>query len=184
MSIPSSFDLENDDGLRRLLYFGAFLLFFMPYFQGLAGLWPLRFGTVQWRFQAAGVMSGILMQPFLGLLLALAVARNTGNKTLSKVIGGVGLLTALVLVVAIGLFVLDALQLKTIVQDAQLLQFKKVMTSALMTMLMALVAFSVLGIIALRAPKGAVKVAPKGTRRPIAEEPPGLLIGQNYTKPE
>jgi hypothetical protein len=183
MSQFSAFDLENDDGLRRILYLSAILLFFMPYFQALAGLWPLQLGALQWRFQATGAMSGILMLPFLGLVLALAVARPLGHKGITRVIGIIAVLTAVVIVGALGLFAMDALQLKKVVRDAQMSAFNKAVFTATCTMLFSMVMFGALGLVALRSPKGSVaKAAPRASRKAAVDEPVGLLIGQNYTK--
>lgn len=183
MSQFSAFDLENDDGLRRLLYLSAFLLFFMPYFQALAGLWPLQLGSLQWRFQATGAMSGILMLPFLGLVLALAVARPLGHKGVSRLVGIIAALTAVGIVAAIGLFAMDALQLKKVIRDAQMSAFNKAVLTATSTMLFSLVTFSVLALVSFRAPKGStVKSSPKSSKKAAVDENVGLLIGQNYTK--
>lgn len=186
MSQYSAFDLENDDGLRRVLYLSAFLLFFMPYFQALAGLWPLQFGALQWRFQATGSMSGIMMLPFLGLVLALAVARSVGHKGVQRFVGIIGALTVVGLIVALGLFAMDALQLKKIIRDQQMAAFNKAVITATLAMIFSLCTFTVLTIVAFRSPSGSsVKAAPKSSRKSSSssdDAAPGLLIGQDYTK--
>ncbi|MBC8086227.1 MAG: hypothetical protein H7Z40_03115, partial [Phycisphaerae bacterium] len=156
MSLSTALDLEDDDNLRRLLYLGAFVLFFLPYFQALAGLWPLRMGEVRWRFQAAGSMSGILMLPFLGLSFGLAIARAAGQRGISRFIGVVAGLTVLSLLAGMGLFFLDALQIKSIVRDAQMSDFYKAVATATIAMLIMLFAFSFLTFVAFRGKKGAL----------------------------
>ncbi|MEO7362972.1 MAG: hypothetical protein ABI120_21745 [Gemmatimonadaceae bacterium] len=183
MSQFSAFDLENDDGLRRVLYLSAFLLFFMPYFQALAGLWPLQLGSLQWRFQATGAMSVIMMLPFLGLVLALAIARPVGHKGVQRLVGTVAALTAVGLIIALGLFAMDALQLKKIIRDAQMNAFNKAVLTATFTLLFSLCTFSVLSVVAFRSPRGSTaKAAPKSARKASVDQSPGLLIGQDYTK--
>lgn len=182
MSLSTAFDLEDDDNLRRLLYLCAFVLFFLPYFQALAGLWPLRMGEVRWRFQAAGSMSGILMLPFLGLAFGLSIARSVGQRGITRLIGAVAGLTVLSLMAGMGLFFLDALQIKSIVRDAQMADFVKAVATATIAMTIMLCAFTFLTFVAFRSKKGAVKVAPKSSKKASTDEPVGLLIGQNYTK--
>ncbi|MEO7996539.1 MAG: hypothetical protein ABI852_03795 [Gemmatimonadaceae bacterium] len=183
MSQSSAFDLENDDGLRRILYLSALLLFFMPYFQAMAGLWPIQVGALQWRFQATGAMSGILMLPFLGLVLALAVARSCGHKGIARIVGVISALTVFGIICALGLFAMDALQLKKVVRDVQMASFNKAVFTATCTLLFSVVTFGVLTIVAFRSPKGAIsKSTTKSSKKGAAEEPVGLLIGQNYTK--
>ena len=184
MSQSSAFDLHSDDGARRLLYLCAFVLFFMPYFQAIAGIWPLQLGALQWRYQATSALSGILMLPFIGLVLALAVARSSGNKTVSRVVGVVAALTTITLLVAMGLFVMDALQLKKVVPDRQLLQFNKATFTASVTLMFSFIVFTVLTIISFRPPQGEMKASPPKTKfkSPSGNESPGLLIGQDYSK--
>jgi hypothetical protein len=184
MSQSNAFDLESDDGARRLLYLCAFLLFFMPYFQAFAGLWPLQLGNLQWRFQATGALSGILMLPFIGMSLGLVVARMSGNRTVARVIGVVAALSTLALVIAIGLFAMDALQLKKIVTDRATTAFNKAVFTASCTMILSLVLFSVLTVLSFRGPQTELRATPPKTKmkNSAGDDSPGLLIGQDYSK--
>ena len=182
MPLLSAFDLEDDDSLRRLLYLCAFMLFFLPYFNAFAQLWPLRLGDVRWRFTAAGAMSGILMLPFLGMSFAMAIARSVGHKVISRLIGGIAVLTVLFLIGGIVLFFLDALQLKSIVRDAEMQNFMKAVATASISITISIFAFSFLSFVAFRGRKGVAKPAPKSGKKAATDEPVGLLIGQNYTK--
>ncbi|MGV3708267.1 MAG: hypothetical protein ACO1Q7_05455 [Gemmatimonas sp.] len=184
MSQSNGFDLESDDGARRLLYLCAFLLFFMPYFQAFAGLWPIQLGNLQWRFQATGALSGILMLPFIGMSFGLVVARMTGNKTVSRVIGVVAAITTVTLVVAIGLFAMDALQLKKVVSDRASTAFNKAAFTASCTMLFSIIVFSILTFLSFRGPQTELRVTPPKTKfkSPTGDDAPGLLIGQDYSK--
>lgn len=183
MSQYSAFDLEDDDSLRRLLYLGAFLLFFLPYFQAFAGVFPFRLGDVRWRFQTAASMSGIMLLPFLGLSLALFIARSLDHKNIKRVIGVVSAFTMIALIGGLGLFLLDAIQVKSIVRDAEMQNFFKVVATAVIALTLAICSFAYLTLVAFKAKKGAVRVAPKSSKKAAAtEEPVGLLIGQDYTK--
>lgn len=182
MPLLSAFDLEDDDSLRRLLYLCAFMLFFLPYFNAFAQMWPLRLGDVRWRFTAAGAMSGILIMPFLGMSFGAAIARSVGHKGISRLIGAVSVLTVLALVAGLGLFFLDALQLKSIVKDAEMANFLKAVATAALSITISIFAFSFLSFVALRGRKGAVRAAPKAGKKAVVDEPVGLLIGQTYTK--
>ena len=184
MSQSSAFDLHSDDGARRLLYVCAFVLFFVPYFQAMAGIWPLQLSAIQWRYQATTNMSGILMLPYIGLVLALAIARSTGNKTVARVVGVVAALTTIMLIIAMGLFVMDALQLKKVVPDGKLPQFNKTNFVVGVTLAFSFVVFIVLTITSFRPPQGEMKFSPPKTKFKNATggDSPGLLIGQDYSK--
>ena len=184
MSQSSAFDLHSDDGARRLLYLCAFILFFMPYFQAFAGIWPLQLGALQWRFQATGALSGILMLPFIGMVLGLVIARASGHKGISRLIGVVAAITTVALLIAIGLFLMDALQLRKIVPDKSMMAFNKATFTATSTLLISFVVFAVLTVVSFRGPTGEMKVTPPKTKFKTAkgDDTPGLLIGQDYTK--
>ena len=184
MSQSSAFDLHSDDGARRLLYLCAFILFFMPYFQAIAGLWPISLGSLQWRYQATGALSGILMLPFIGMVLALAIARSSGHKGVARLIGIVAALTTITLLVAMGLFAMDALQLKKVIADRQMAGFNKATFTAGVTLLISFSVFAVLTVISFRPPQGEMRVTPPKTKfkSPTGGESPGLLIGQDYSK--
>jgi len=184
MSQSSAFDIHSDDGARRLLYLCAFVLFFVPYFQAMAGIWPLQLTSLEWRYKATSGMSGILMLPFIGLVLALAVARSCGHKNVSRVVGVVAALTTLTLLVSMGLFAMDALQLKKVVQDRMLQQFNKATFTAGVTLGFSFVVFTILTIISFRPPQGELKASPPKTKfkSPSGGDSPGLLIGQDYSK--
>ena len=184
MSQSSAFDIHSDDGARRLLYLCAFVLFFIPYFQAMAGIWPLQLGSLQWRYTATSAMSGILMLPFIGLVLALAVARTCGHKAAARIVGAVAALTTLTLLLAMGLFVMDALQLKKVVPDRELARFNKANVVVGVTLVFSFVVFVILTITSFRPPEGEMKASPPKTKlkNPSGDEPPGLLIGQDYSK--
>ncbi|MEP6832659.1 MAG: hypothetical protein ABJB74_04655 [Gemmatimonas sp.] len=184
MSESNVFDIHSDDGARRLLYLCAFVLFLVPYFQGFANIWPFLPGSLQWRYGATGQFSGILMLPFIGMVLGLAIARTCGHKGIARVIGVVSAFTTLVLIVALGLFVMDALQVKQVVNSRQMDAFNKVTVVAMCTIVMTVAVYVALTVVAFRPPQGDMKVSPPKTKlkSPTGDASPGLLIGQDYSK--
>lgn len=116
-------DLNDDAVSRRLLYTAAATLVVVPLLQAGAQIWPLQLGNIQWRFGAANALSSILLLPFLGLLILALTARATESRALARLVGAVGLLFVLGLGASLVVFVLDALQLKTIVSTQMTPQF-------------------------------------------------------------
>jgi hypothetical protein len=102
-------------------YAVALLLVLVPLSEMTLRVWPLRMGEPSWRFGAVGLFSNALMTPLLGLTFAGMLAFIYGHRrtirTLSVVLGVAGLL----LTIAGGMFILDALQMRaSVVPEAKL----------------------------------------------------------------
>jgi hypothetical protein len=116
-----------DTTIRRLAplaYLVAFALVAIPLFDATMTLWPLKFGDIRWRYGAIGLFSNALMIPAIGALIAMTTAAVCDHEITRRVLGAIGVLAALVLVAVAGVFVLDALQARSMVSSRQVLAWK------------------------------------------------------------
>jgi hypothetical protein len=95
------------------VYCIAALMVIMPLSELTLRVWPIRIGETSWRFGASGLFSSALLLPLLGLIVAGAVAFLSGNRTLVRVLAGFTAAAAALLVLASGLFALDAVQMRS-----------------------------------------------------------------------
>jgi hypothetical protein len=98
--------------LAAPLYFIALLLIVTPLIDLALNIAPFRFGEIRWRYGTAGLLSGFLLTPLLGAVVATAAAMMLGQARMVRVIALVNLAAAVLLLGVAGLFVLDALQLR------------------------------------------------------------------------
>lgn len=97
-------------------YAVAFLLVFFPLLDTALSVWPLKPGDVLWRFGAVGLLSRSLMTPILGLLVAFSVAYLREQPRVVRTLSVLSGVTAIAIVLATGVFILDALQMRVQVQ--------------------------------------------------------------------
>ena len=184
LHMPDSFRLEDDAPLRRVLYIAALILITIPTVQVLSQLWPLQLVSIQWRFGAANAFSAILMLPFMGVALMLVLARATDSRALSRLIGGLSGLLSFVLAASTVLFILDALQLKTIVQSRMLDQFTSTMYRVAILAIVFCIAFGILALSAFSFPKTTKAAQAKGAAGKKADDGVGLIVGQTGSRAE
>ena len=143
--------------VRRLAwptYFVAFLLVVISKMDYLSNVWPLRPADVQWRYGSVGLLAGFLLTPLLGFLMAMLAAAVLDHRIVLRVLSILGLVTGAVLLLAVPLFTLDALQLRgTVPSDASSLYDVGVL-KAIIKHLTIGVAFGWLGWAGIRASKG------------------------------
>lgn len=104
------------ESLRRLApaaYCIAALLLLIPMMDYLGNAWPFRPGAVDWRYGVIGMVSTYLLSPLLGLLIASAAAAWLQQPRISRTLGVLIWLGAILLLVALGSFVLDSLQVRS-----------------------------------------------------------------------
>jgi prepilin signal peptidase PulO-like enzyme (type II secretory pathway) len=94
------------------LYSLAFVAIFFPLLDLVTTLLPLRPTNFQWRYGALGLAPGYLHLPLLGTGILLAVAYVRGHRGVMKWSSALALLTALFLVAALGVFVLDVMEMR------------------------------------------------------------------------
>lgn len=170
-------DLHDDPTVRRVLYVGAILLLAVPFLQAGSQLWPLQLSNIQWRFGAANALSSVLLLPYLGLLVLVLMSRALESRVLARTGGAISALLTVGLLGSLALFVLDALQLRKIVNSAMMNTFNTTaIRVGLVTVLFAL-AFSLMALACFRAPRrGNAAQAKKGETK--AEEGLGLIVGR------
>ena len=171
------FRIEDDAPTRRVLYASAFLLIAVPLLQAVSTIWPLQLGNIQWRFGAANAMSSVLLLPFLGLVLLLVMSRMIVSRSLSLTVGVISAVFALSLIASSVLFVLDGLQLKAIVNSAQMGPFQSVFARVGIVTVVFAIVFSLLAVAGLKGPKGIASMSRKGTIKET-EEGAGLIVGR------
>jgi hypothetical protein len=138
--------MRQNRSLMWAIYGLAAFMIFVPPLEVVAGVLPLRFSEVGWRFGAMGLASRAIMTPLLGLLLVSGTALWHEHRL---VLYGVSVMSALLSVglgIAGGLFVLDAVQMRAGVQAeiartfdaASVLALTKLVVSSVVTMALAI----------------------------------------------
>lgn len=102
------------------MYVVAVALILLPTLDFVFSVPPAQFSSVEWRFAAFGLLSGVVMMPLIGLALAVAVAGFLRQFHVVRLLVFLSLTTALgLLAVSLG-FVLDVLQLQgTVPQEGR-----------------------------------------------------------------
>jgi hypothetical protein len=177
---------EDDAPARRLTYLCGLLLVVVPFVQVGVQLWPLRLDNIQWRFGAANALSSVLLLPYLGLSLAALLARMTGSRGVGIAVGAVASVFTLGLVASLGLFVLDAQELKAIVQDQAMQSFEGTTLRVMTVTALFVVAFAMLAVVAFlaRGSGGAIRATGRSKGSPSREEGVGLIVGQPISSAE
>lgn len=171
-------DLYDDPSLRRVLVTSGVLLILIPLIQVGIQIWPLQLGNIQWRFAAANALSGgILLPSYLGLVLLLTIGRRLEQKGLQLTVGIVSVLFLLGLGVSMALFVLDASQLKAIVNSQMEAAFRNTALRVTAVSGLFFLAHAVLAWASFRAPKAAAATASRSSSK-SADEDVGLIVGQ------
>lgn len=177
-SLMSAFsDLDDDPTARRVLYLGALLLIAVPFLQAGSQLWPLQLGNIQWRFGAANALSSVLLLPYLGLSLLVLLSRALDSRALALTVGALAATFAAGLLASSLLFVLDALQLKKIVNSAMMNSFNTTAIRVGVVTALFLVAFTAMALAAFKSPRRRAAAMPKKGEKQ-AEEGLGLIVGQ------
>ena len=104
------------ESLRRIApgaYFVAALLFLITMVDYLGNAWPFRPGEVDWRYGVTGMVSTYLLSPLLGCVIASATAAWLPQPRMSRLLGVIMWVGALLLLGALAAFVLDSLQVRS-----------------------------------------------------------------------
>ena len=144
--------MSRHDNLKFLAwptYFVALLLIATPALDYVTNVWPLRPGDPMWRYGSAGVLSGFLLTPLLGIVFALCAAAVLEQRRVLRVFSFLNVLLAPLLVVVTLLFALDVLQVRGAVPEESRPVFDTGATKAAvkyLTMAVALAWFGIVGI--------------------------------------
>ena len=126
-------------------YFVAALLVITPLGDFLSGVWPWRLGAIDWRFASSGLLSGFLLTPLLGALIAIFVAAARGSERLLRIFGLVALAISVVCFLVLLAFILDAIQVSSRVPAQQRRAFYDASIKAFFKYVMACIASFWLG---------------------------------------
>lgn len=124
----------------------AFLLVFVPLADSLLGVWPPRLGEVTWRFGAVGLVSRAIMTPLLGLLLALMTTVLMEHRRTARVVSVVSFAGAALVLAAVVIFALDALQTRAQIRADALTAFDTATIVAIIKYLLTSLVAVALGI--------------------------------------
>ena len=133
-------------------YLVAFALIFIPLFDEMMKLLPLRFGDPRWRFGAFGLVSNAIMLPVTGVLIAFVAATVFEHARFRRILGILTGVTALVIAGGWILFALDAVQVRSAVVPAAALAFKVAITTASLKSLFGVVTLAFFTLASFRMP--------------------------------
>ena len=175
--------MEKHRYLAWPTYVVAFSLSIIPPFDALMQVLPTHPGDPRWRFGFFGLMSNALMLPLVGLLLAFVGASYFEHRRFQKILGAIACLIAVATLAMLGLFALDALQVRGQVKATASLAYNVTALSAAMKALIGIVSLGAFGVAALKAPKikrqpsrgaGVVIGTQKSSRPPAGTATPSL----------
>lgn len=93
-------------------YLVAAVLILFPPFELLQEVWPLRWLDINWRVSMVGALSGKVVLPLLGLLLAFALALFLEQWRAVRALAWLNLALIAALVIGLGWYGYDALRLR------------------------------------------------------------------------
>jgi hypothetical protein len=155
-------------------YLVALSLMLFPLVDSVLSIWPPRSAQVAWRFGAVGLLSRAVMTPLLGFLLAYAIALFLGHRRMLQTVAVLSILLGICVVAALGLFGLDALQMRAQVVPQAKTAFDVASVTAVLKYLFSLVVFAAFAWGGLKAARGAA--AKHHPRESSAADSP-LLVG-------
>ena len=100
--------------LIRGIYLFGFAFMLTAAIDLFTTVWPLRPTEMNWRYGFLGLAAGYLQTPTLGLLLIAGGAIWSRNATILRAVGYASLVLALVLLVVMGVFGLDVIQVRQV----------------------------------------------------------------------
>ena len=113
MTVPAIDSPTRTRPLMMALYAVALVLILPSLMEFLLVSFPYRFGNVQWRFGAIGLLfNSVLASPIIGITVAAFAAVQLGHRNMARVTAVIALLVAVTLVVAVPFFLLDFFQLR------------------------------------------------------------------------
>lgn len=170
------FSDENISRYAKALTPVSLLLILVPLVDLSLRAFPPQFGSLQWRFATVGLLIGNIGTILLGIaVLGLGAVLRGNNRTL-RVVGYLGLVLGAIFVAILALFLLDALQMRSLATS----NYKKAVVlssfGALFTAIFAIVTLISIGRAALNASRTGIVTASRG-RRPSAASL--VVAGQN-----
>lgn len=149
--------VPKDRRVLWLLYIVAAVILVDQALEVLSLVWPLRFGLASWRFGALGLALGKLEFLALADALLLATAVFLEHRRFLRILGLLHALVGLVVLAALGVFLLDGIQLRGVVQPERRREMTVAGVRSLMLGLVAGIACLVAGVALWWAERGAPK---------------------------
>ncbi len=159
---------EGVEALVAPLYFVALLLVLTPVMDFATSVLPLRVSNIEWRFASVGLLSGFLLTPVLGIVLAILIAGWSGHEKFQRVIAIVNLASVAVFALLLVFFLLDILQLRSAVQAEAKTAFEGAAIKAVAKYLCVMFALGWLGLKGLSASRW---------REPVKRQAAAVVIG-------
>lgn len=146
---------QSTDTAPQRLRIAAYVILLTAIAFGLADLLlsvqPMRPGAVQWRFGVVGLAANAVVAPLVLLLLLATYAWWMGDRRVLMSTSVISGLLVLLLVLGIGAFVLDGLQMRRQVRPEALPRFDTATVQALGKMLLASIGAGLLSVGAFQA---------------------------------
>lgn len=139
---------DPEGALAAPFYAFAVLLVATPTIDFVTSIFPMQLRSPQWRFASAGLLSGYLLTPMLGIAIAMTVSAIRGQAGVQRFLSVVNLLLALLLLVLLVSFVLDVMQLNGVVPADGIRAFHAAAAKAVFkyaTSILVLIVFAVRG---------------------------------------
>jgi hypothetical protein len=164
------------------LYAVALALLVSPLVDLVGAVWPLRMGEVSWRFGAFGLTTSALVSPILAFALLKVGGVLLEQRSLVRIVAVVDLVLLVLLLVGLGFFALDFLQLRATLATPSLAQYDMAGFKATVNGVVELIALGWMGVQGLRASARVAK--PSGGHGSRGEA--GLIVGMPSSggKPE
>ncbi|MFN8572214.1 MAG: hypothetical protein U0132_09160 [Gemmatimonadaceae bacterium] len=143
--MPSLY-VDTDELLAGPLYAFGLLLIALPMLDFGSSIVPVHATNLQWRFATLGLLSNFLMTPMMGLCLMVVVAAVRGHRGVQRSLAIVNTLLVLMLVAALALFALDAVQLNGSVPADQAETFHSAAYKAVVKHVAALIVLALLAV--------------------------------------
>ncbi len=121
------------------------MLIGIPAFDAAMSVAPFRFGDPHWRFGAAGLLSNAMMIPAAGVLILLTAATAFDHRRTLRTTGLLSWIVAVLAVLMLGLFALDAVQTRADARPGLWLSFRVAAITAAGKMIIGAIAFSAFG---------------------------------------
>jgi len=143
-------DLPDLSPLALPAYLTGAMLVLVPFGEAFFSTFPMEPGSAMWRFGAVGIMSSALLTPLLGLLILVTTSAILEHPLGVRLVGGVTLVAGVILLLVLGLFVLDAVQIRAQVVEEARASYQMAAGQTIFRLLAVMVTSVVMGIFSWR----------------------------------
>jgi hypothetical protein len=150
---------------------------FIPIFDEVMRLLPTaNIHDPRWRFGGIGLLSNMLVLPIAGLMIAFVIAAVFEHGVVQRVLATFSLLAAVVIVVLLLLFVLDALQVRSMMKPEAFASWTVATVTAVGKFLVATVALAGFAVAGFRAPPTPKPLSALGPSALVVGPPPPQAV--------